>query len=117
VIEDSESELDANNDNEGYFHDPKSSTQPYEGFSVADFSTEDKTEDKEDAISSELVEGPESQASGLPRCEPTLLIPPTESLAIEIGESMQGSKGDTLPEGITDQSQEPVHKKAEVKSE
>ena len=117
MIEDSESESDANNDDEGYFHDLKSSTQPCDGFGVADFLTKDKTEDKEDAISSELVNGPKSQASGLLRCEPTLLIPSTGSLAMEIGESMQGSRGDTLPEATTDQSQKPVHKKAEVKSE
>lgn len=117
MIEDSESESDANNNDGDYFHYPKSSTQPYDGFGVADFSTEDKTEDKEDAISSELVEGPKSQANGIPRCEPTLLIPPTGSPAMQIGESMQGSRGNTLPEATTDQSQEPVHKKAEVNSE
>jgi hypothetical protein len=117
VIEDSESESDANNDDEGDFNDPKSSTRLYDGFGVADFSTEDKTEDKEDAISLELVDGPEFQASRLLRCEPTLSVPSTGSLALEIGESMQGSRGDTLLEALTDQSQKPVHKKAEVKSE
>ena len=95
MIEDSESESDANNNAGDYFHYPKSSTQPYDSFGVADFSVKDKTEDKEDAISSELVEGPESQANELPRCEPTLLLPPTGSSAMQIRESMQGSRGDT----------------------
>jgi hypothetical protein len=117
VIEDSDSELNANNNNGGYFYYLKSSTQLYDGFGVADFLTEDKTEDKEDAISSELVEGPESQANGLLRCEPTLLILLTGLSTMQIGELMQGSRGDTLLEATTDQLQELVHKKAEVKSE
>jgi hypothetical protein len=102
---------------EGYSHDPKLSTQLYDGFSVADFLNEDKTEAKEDAISLELVDRPESQASRLPHCEPTLLTPPTGSSATEIGESTQGARGDTLPEATTDQSKQPVHKKAEVQIE
>jgi hypothetical protein len=102
VIEDSEFESNANNDDGGYFHYPKSSTQPYDGFGVVDFLTKDKTEDKEDAISSELVEGPESQANGLPRCEPTLLILLTGLSTMQIGELMQGSRGDTLLEATTD---------------
>jgi hypothetical protein len=100
VIEDSESELDANNHDEGYSHDSKLSTQLYDGFSIADFSTEDKTEAKEDAISLELVDGPESQASRLPRCEPTLLTPPTGSSATEMGESTQGARGDTCDRSL-----------------
>ena len=60
MIKDSGSELDANNDDKGYFHDLKSSTQLCDSFSVADFLTKDKTEDKEDAISSELVDRPAS---------------------------------------------------------
>jgi hypothetical protein len=116
VIEDSKSESDANNDDEGYFYNLKSSTQLYNSFGVADFLTKDKTEDKEYAISSELANGPEYQASGLLRCELTLLTPPTRLSAMEIGESTQGARGNNLPEATTDQSQEPVHKKAEVKS-
>ena len=78
---------------------------------------EDSESESDDAISSELVDGSESQASELTRCEPTLLIPPTGSSAMNIGEPMQGSRGDTLPEATTDQSQEPMHKKVRVKSE
>lgn len=88
--------------------------QPYDSFSVADFSTEDKTENKEDGISLELVKGPESQASGLLCCEPILLTPLTGSSVMEIGGSTQGARGDTLPEATTDQLQQPVHKKAEL---
>jgi hypothetical protein len=116
VIEDSESESDANNDDEGCSHDPKSSTQPHDGFSVADFSIEDKTEGNEDAISSELFNRPESQASGLSRCElsPIPLTPPTGSSATGIGESTQEARGDTLPEATTDQSRQSVHEIAEM---
>lgn len=117
MIEDSKSELDANNGKEGYSHSLKSSTQPYDGVSVTDFSTEDKTEDKDSAISSELDDGLEFQASGLPRCEPTLLIPPTRSSAKETGNSTQEARGNTLPEATMDQSQHLVHKKPEVQSE
>jgi hypothetical protein len=60
VIKDSNSKLNTNNNNRGYFYYLKLSTQLYNSFSVADFLTKDKTEDKEDAISSELVKGPKS---------------------------------------------------------
>jgi hypothetical protein len=36
------------------------STQLYNSFSVADFLTKNKIEDKEDAVSSKLVKGPKS---------------------------------------------------------
>jgi hypothetical protein len=102
VIKDSESELNANNNNRGYFYYLKLSTQLCNGFSVVDFLTKDKTEDKEDAISSELVKGPKTQANRLPRCEPTLLILLTRSLTMQIGELMQGSRGSTLLEATID---------------
>jgi hypothetical protein len=105
VIADSKSESDTNNADDGYSSDLKLSTQPYDSFGVADFSTKGKTEDEEDAISSELVDGPKSQASGLPRCEPTLSTPPTGSSATEITEA------------TTDQPQQLAHKQSEVQSE
>jgi hypothetical protein len=79
VVENSQSKSDANNYNESYFHNLQSSTQVYDDFDVADLSTEDKTEDKEYAISSEIVDGPGYHASGLPRYGLTLSTPPTGS--------------------------------------
>ena len=104
VIADSKSESDTNNADDGYSCDLKLRTS-YDSFGVADFSTKDMTEDKEDAISSELVDGPKSQASGLPRCESTLSTPPTGSSATEITEA------------TTDKPQQLAHKQSEVQSE
>jgi hypothetical protein len=97
VIEDSESESDANNDDEGYFYDPKPSTQPYDGFGVADFSTEDKTEDKEYALNSELVDQPKSQDSG-PRHRELSSAPSASSTRSSIMAMEQQLNGDTLSE-------------------
>jgi hypothetical protein len=60
VIKNSEFKSDANNNNKGCSHNPKLSTQPHDGFSVADFLIEDKTEGNKNAISLELFNRPES---------------------------------------------------------
>ncbi|KAI1525450.1 hypothetical protein PtrSN002B_011762, partial [Pyrenophora tritici-repentis] len=73
------------------------------------------TDGTDDAISLELLEVPESQASRLPNrnLTSTSPTPSTRSSMMDIGQPTQGASGDTLPESITHQSQGSVHEMAE----
>ncbi|KAF2878559.1 hypothetical protein BDV95DRAFT_663683, partial [Massariosphaeria phaeospora] len=120
IIADGLPELDADTDGiYGYWRDLDLGTQDRDGSGAADLLTEDKLEGMEDAISSELVDRPESQANGRPRCElsPTSSTPPTTSPDTEIGQTTEGGRNDTLTDATTDQSSQLVHKIVEVQDE
>ncbi|KAF2867053.1 hypothetical protein BDV95DRAFT_182475 [Massariosphaeria phaeospora] len=121
VIADNQSELDTDNNDDGYPHDPILGTQNHDGFGVADVLSKDhyETEGIEDALI--LDDGPESQHSGPGRRE-LFSAPSTSSTgpSIEaIEQRTQEANRNTLLEArvAMHQPQEPVDLKAEALGE
>ncbi|KAF1980448.1 hypothetical protein BU23DRAFT_562793 [Bimuria novae-zelandiae CBS 107.79] len=119
VIADNQSESDADNDDDGYSHNPNLGTQKHDRFDDASLLTSDHHDKKgmEDAFSSELVGGYKSRVSGPPRrkLSSTPSTPPTGPLIMEIGQPMQEANGETFRRAHTTihKPQGPIDMKAE----
>lgn len=99
VIGDDQSESDADIDDDVYCHDLNLSTQNHDGLGNANFLNEDQhdAEGMKDVLNSELVDGPESQDSGLRRRELSSAIS-TPSTRSSIVAMEQQANDDTLSE-------------------
>jgi hypothetical protein len=119
VIVDDQPEPDADNDDNVYCHDLNLGTQNHDGFGDANFLNKDhhNAEGMRDVLNSELVDGPESQDSGLRRRELSS-APSTPSTGSSIVAMEQQANDDTLSENhvTVHEPQGPLNRGAEEHS-